>query len=106
MMRRSLRAPSLSRPVKNQKPRLPRLCRPLIERLEDRTVPSLTATTFGGNAQHTAIYDATAQNLNAIHWQADIDLNNSGAFAHYGAPLISAANTVFVPVKTATNGFQ
>ena len=62
--------------------------------------------TFAGNAQHTAIYQAPAQNLNTIHWSTAIDLNNSGAFAHYGAPLITVANTVLVPVKTATDGFQ
>ena len=62
--------------------------------------------TFAGNARHTAIYDTPAQNLNAIHWSTTIDLNNSGAQAHYGAPLITSANTVIVPVKTANNGFQ
>src|SRR5438874_11582881 len=65
-----------------------------------------SVATFAGNAQHTAIYQAPAQNLNAIHWSTAIDLNNFGAFAHYGAPLITAANTVLVPVKTATDGFQ
>jgi hypothetical protein len=59
------------------------------------------ATTFGGNAQHTSIYAAPAQNLNTIKWTTSIDLNNTGAFAHYGAPLITAANTVLVPVKIA-----
>jgi hypothetical protein len=73
---------------------------------------SLTASvangqlTFGGNAQHTGIFTTPAQPLNVIKWQTDIDLNNSGAFAHYGSPVISAANTVFVPVKTASNGFR
>jgi hypothetical protein len=62
--------------------------------------------TFAGNAQHTAIYQPAAQNLNTIHWSTTIDLNNSGALAHYGAPLITSANTVLVPVKTASNGFQ
>src|SRR5665213_3004617 len=57
-------------------------------------------TTLGGNAQHTAAYTAPAQNLNAVHWTTSIDLNNSGGFAHYGAPVITPANTVFVPVKT------
>src|SRR5207249_9513594 len=57
-------------------------------------------TTFGGNAQHTANYTPAAQNLNAVHWTTSIDLNNSGGFAHYGAPLITPANTIFVPVKT------
>lgn len=62
--------------------------------------------TFGGNAQHTSLYSVPAQHLSRIRWTADIDLNNSGQFAHYGAPLITAANTVITPVKTAGNGFQ
>ena len=65
------------------------------------------APTFAGNAQHTSIYAAPAQNLNLIKWSTSIDLNNTGALIHYGAPLVSAANTVFVPVKTGTtNGFR
>ena len=62
--------------------------------------------TFAGNSQHTAIYQPAAQNLNTIHWSTTIDLNNSGAFAHYGSPLVTLANTVVVPVKTASDGFQ
>jgi len=62
--------------------------------------------TFAGNAQHTAIYQPAARNLNRILWSTSIDLNNTGAYAHYGAPLISVSNTVVVPVKTAANGFQ
>lgn len=61
-------------------------------------------TTFGGNAQHTANYSPAAQNLNAVHWTTSIDLNNTGGSAHYGAPLITPANTIFVPVKTGSNG--
>jgi Bacterial Ig-like domain (group 3) len=64
-------------------------------------------TTFGGNAQHTANYSPAAQNLNAVHWTTSIDLNNTGGYAHYGAPLITPSNTIFVPVKTgATGGFK
>src|SRR5207249_4151993 len=62
--------------------------------------------TFAGNAQHTATYQTAAQNLNAIHWSTSIDLNNLGALAHYGAPVITAANTVLVPVKIAGDRFQ
>ena len=69
-------------------------------------VPAPSVPTFAGNAQHTAIYQPAAQDLNAIHWSTSVDLNNSGGLAHYGAPLITAANTVLVPVKTAGNGFQ
>src|SRR5688572_3163538 len=61
---------------------------------------------FAGDAQHTAIYQPAAQDLNTVHWSTSVDLNNSGAYAHYGAPLVTAANTVLVPVKIAGNGFQ
>src|SRR5690242_18530635 len=71
-----------------------------------RTRAQTIVSTFAGNAQHTANYSTAAQHLNAIHWSTTIDLNNSGAFAHYGAPLITPANTIFVPVKTASNGFE
>jgi hypothetical protein len=67
----------------------------------DTSVP-----TFAGNAQHTAVYSATAQDLNAIHWSTVIDLNPSGAFAHYGSPLLTSSNTIVVPVKTASDGFE
>ena len=66
-----------------------------------QSVPS-----FAGNAQHTANYSPAAQDLNRIRWSTTIDLNNTVAFTHYGAPLITAANTVIVPVKTASNGFE
>lgn len=63
--------------------------------------------TFAGNSQHTSLYSAvTAQPLNQIKWQTPIELNTNGAFAHYGMPLTTAANTVIVPVKTATDSFQ
>jgi len=67
---------------------------------------ALAQTTFGGNAQHTGIFNAPAQSMNAIKWQTSIDFNNTGALAHYGSPVISADNTVFVPVRTATDGFR
>lgn len=67
---------------------------------------SAQVLTFGGNPQHTSLFSTPAQSLNRIKWTVDIDLNNSGQFAHYGSPLITAANTVIMPVKTAANGFQ
>lgn len=63
------------------------------------------APTFGGNSQHTSVYSPAAQNLNQIKWQATIDFN-PGALVHYGAPLVTAGNTVLAPVKTASDGFQ
>src|SRR5262245_35232749 len=56
--------------------------------------------TFGGNAQHTAVYSVPAAELNAIRWSTPIDLHPTGGFAHYGAPLVTAGNSVIVPVKT------
>ncbi len=64
------------------------------------------ASTFGGNAQHTSVYTAPAQNLNTIKWTTSLDFNNTGAFTHYGSPLITAANTILVPVKTTGDGFR
>ena len=64
------------------------------------------APTFAGNAQHTSIYSPTAANLNAILWTTSIDFNNTGAFTHYGSPLITSANTILVPIKIAGNAFR
>lgn len=61
--------------------------------------------TFAGNAQHTALYSTPAQPLARARWTTAINLDNSGVDAHYGAPLITPANTVIVPIKT-TNGVQ
>lgn len=61
--------------------------------------------TFAGNAQHTSNYAAPAQPLNRIKWSTSIDFNNTTP-AHYGSPLITAGNTVLVPVKTAGDGFR
>ncbi len=61
--------------------------------------------TFAGNAQHTSIYATPAQSLNTIKWSTSIDFNNTTP-AHYGSPLITANNTVLVPVKTASDGFR
>src|SRR5262252_9441402 len=71
--------------------------------------------TFAGNAQHTAVYQPAAQDLNQIRWSTAIDMApNPNVFVHYGAPLLTAANTAIAPVKnggmfsisalTASNG--
>src|SRR4051812_21136026 len=70
-------------------------------RAPDVTIPAGSVPSFAGNAQHTAIYQPAVPNLNRIRWSTTIDFNNSGALAHYGAPIITAANTVLVPVKIA-----
>ena len=70
------------------------------------TIPAGSVPSFAGNAQHTATYQPTVPSLNRIRWSATIDFNNSGSAAHYGAPLITAANTVLAPVKIAGDAFR
>ena len=68
--------------------------------------PAHAQSTFAGNAQHTAIYAPAAQALNSVRWSTPLDLN-AGTLAHYGQPLISAANTIFAPIKTGLDdGFR
>jgi hypothetical protein len=63
------------------------------------------SVTFAGDAQHTALFSAPAQHLNAIRWTTPIDTHYTG-YAHYGAPLITASNTVLVPAKISATGFK
>jgi hypothetical protein len=61
---------------------------------------------YGGNPQHTAAAPAKAQKLKNIHWQTPVDLTASGDvfLIHFASPMITASNTVLVPVKTGTGG--
>jgi len=66
---------------------------------------------YAGNAQHTALSTVASQSLGQIIWQTSVDLNpqysGNDLLIHYGSPLVSANNTVIVPVKTgATDGFE
>ena len=63
------------------------------------------SVTFAGDAQHTALFAAPAQRLNAIRWTTPIDTHYTG-YAHYGAPLITPSNTVLVPAKISATGFK
>ena len=64
-------------------------------------------SSFASNSQHTSDYGPRAQSQNAVHWTTSIDLNNAGGFAHYGQPLVTPANNIFVPVKIgASSGFE
>jgi hypothetical protein len=61
-----------------------------------------------GNAQHTAIAAAPARNLDRILWKTPIDLDRQlvggDLLIHYGSPIVTAADTVIVSVKTGTAG--
>jgi hypothetical protein len=70
-------------------------------------------SSFARDAQHTAVspWPKGAQPLNRVVWSTPVDLDpqfNYGVLAiHYGSPLITAADTVIVPVKTGgTGGFR
>jgi hypothetical protein len=83
---------------------LTRRFRPGFERLEERAVPATGWTNFGHDPQHTGVSPVASQPLDAIHWQAPVDLAPTGADVHYGSPVITAHNTVIIPVKTGSNG--
>src|SRR5580700_2591714 len=67
-----------------------------------------TWLTHAHDAQHTAVASVPSQPLNTIHWNVPVDLNppSGEILIHYGSPLVTAANTVIVPVKTGTNSFR
>jgi Bacterial Ig-like domain (group 3) len=77
-----------------------RPCKPRIELLEDRCVPSTFQwNNFGGNAQHTGVSNVAAQPMDTILWKMSVDQQPWGA-EHYGEPVFTANNTVIVPLKT------
>jgi hypothetical protein len=66
---------------------------------------------FAGDAQHSALSHAPVpmQPLNRVLWSTPVDLQaqtyeQQVLAIHYGSPLITAANTVIVPVKTGAYG--
>lgn len=69
--------------------------------LEDRCTPAVTS--FGLNAQHTGISAVASQPIQAVHWSAPVDNFFNNAFGHYGAPLITDANTVIYPFKVGNS---
>jgi len=66
------------------------------------------------DAQHTARAPAAGQPLTSVHWTMSIDHDPPLAphqrpeggelLIHYASPMITAANTVLVPVKTTAKG--
>lgn len=64
---------------------------------------------YGRDAQHTAASAIASQDLGRISWSTPMDLAPeylpSGALlTHYGSPVITAKNTVVIPVKTTASG--
>src|ERR1700733_338299 len=64
--------------------------------------------TTSHDEQHSALSTVQSQALDTIHWHVPVDLNppQGEILIHYGSPLVTAANTVIVPVKTASNSFR
>ncbi len=64
--------------------------------------------THSHDEQHTALSTVQSQPLSSIHWHTPVDLfpPQGEIFIHYGSPLVTAANTVIVPVKTGNNSFR
>src|SRR3954466_2360539 len=65
-------------------------------------------TGFANSPQHTALAPAKTQSLSRILWHAPVDLqpqySGSDLLIHYGSPVVTALNTVIVPVKTGIDG--
>jgi hypothetical protein len=66
---------------------------------------------YGRDAQHAGVVVGPSQYPQEIRWSTPVDLDpqysngNSGdLYAHYGSPVITARNTVLVPVKTQAQG--
>ena len=78
------------------------------EGLEGRCLLTAAWAGYAGNAQHTADTSTAAQPLEAIRWQTPVDTDpqysGNDLLIHYGSPLITAGNTVIVPVKTQAAG--
>lgn len=65
----------------------------------------------GHDAQHTALSRVASRPLQRILWQTPVDLapqySGGKLYAHYGSALVTAQNTVIIPVKTgAADGFR
>ncbi len=64
---------------------------------------------YGENAQHTALAAGPSQIPQTIRWSTPVNLapqyaGGGDLYTHYGSPVITAHNTVLVPVKTQAQG--
>src|SRR5205814_1187183 len=81
---------------------------PLVESLEARYALAAPWLGYGHDSQHTGLSAAASQSLSQIAWQTPVDeapqFSGDELLIHYGSPLVTAANTVIVPVKTTATG--
>ena len=58
--------------------------------------------------QHTGISSVASQPLHRIRWSTPVDLQPplGNILIHYGSPLVTAENTVILPVKTGDDSFR
>ena len=66
---------------------------------------------YGHDAQHTTLSATASQIPQQVRWSTPVDLapqySGDDLFIHYGSPVVTAGNTVILPVKTgASGGFQ
>src|SRR4051812_5153544 len=60
---------------------------------------------YGGDAQHNAQAPVAGQALAHVHWSIPVDLAPPSFLGiHYASPMITATNTVLVPVKAGSKG--
>lgn len=62
----------------------------------------------GGDPQHTAVSSVPSQSLDGIRWSTSVDdtLPSEPILIHYGSPMITAQNTVIVPVRATSTSFR
>ena len=58
--------------------------------------------------QHTGVSSVASQPLHRIRWSTPVDLQPpvGDILIHYGSPLVTAENTVIIPVKTGADSFR
>ena len=69
-------------------------------------------SSYAHDPQHTGLSTIGAQRLEQVKWSTPVDLDppvsgSGDLYIHYGSPLVTAANTVLVPVRTtSSNTYQ
>lgn len=77
-------------------------------------LPLAIWTGYAHDPQHMGLSSVATQALNNVHWSTPVDLNpsqstysgNGDLYIHYGSPAVTEANTVLMPVRTTSGGFE